>query len=382
MKRQFSLFVWRALQQHGTFQTLHYGSAQRHHRHHYVSAYFDRCAARDATFSLLASHDLNMDHLERLRASCGVGNLRTGRRAVDLDRFKAEIISLYTQNNSTNNISTILKDTHGVSVGAKTVHRRLQDWGVRLRKVRGAADKEEIQRRVNTLIRDDKLRTRDVLRILEEEGTPISERTLRNVRKQLGIVLRVDKPRPKHQLIRAPSDKDPRFAKSVFLAGATTQVDGHNWRELVRTALFEVPLTIYDPYRKDWDSSWREDIDFTPYREQVEWELDKQDKADIVVLYFDPATQAPISLLELGLCARVPGKAIVLCPEGYWKRGNVQIVCRKYGVETVNSVDELKEAIVKRLPADPIPPRQSVQSAVLDTTATSTEARTAPNSTD
>jgi hypothetical protein len=60
---------------------------------------------------------------------------------------------------------------------------------------------------------------------------------------------------------------------------------------------------------------------------------------------------APVSLLELGLCARVPGKAVVFCPKGYWKRGNVQIVCNKFGLELVENHDGLKEAIMKRLPA-------------------------------
>ena len=107
---------------------------------------------------------------------------------------------------------------------------------------------------------------------------------------------------------------------------------------------------MYNPYRADWDRSWREDINFTPYQEQVEWEFDKQDKADIVVVYFHLATQAPVSLLEFGICARVPGKAIVVYSEGYWKKGNLQIVCKKFGVEMVNSIDRLREAIVKRLP--------------------------------
>lgn len=336
----------------------------------YVILNSGHCAARNATF-FLGIHDLNvnMDPLETLRASCGI-RVRAGRRALDLDKHKDEIISLYSRPTSTKDISIILKETHGISVGSKTLQRRLQDWGVRQRAVRGATEREEIQRRVNTLIRDDKLRTREVLRILDEEGKSVSERTLRKIRKQLGIVLRVDKPRPKHQLIRAPSDKEPRFVESVFLAGTISTDDGHDWRELVTTALFEVPVTIYDPYRKGWDSTWREDIDFAPYREQVEWELERQEKADMVVLYFGPATQAPVSMLEFGLCARVPGKAIVLCSEGYCKRGYVQVVCRKYGVEMVDSVDELKEAIVKRLPAEPEPVRRNVQGAPLDTTST------------
>ncbi|KAJ5809271.1 uncharacterized protein N7503_001489 [Penicillium pulvis] len=155
--------------------------------------------------------------------------------------------------------------------------------------------------------------------------------------------------RTQNQVIYAPSNEAPRGVKSVFLAGTTNKVDNRDWRELLSTALSDVPVTIYNPCRSDWDGSWHEDIDFAPYREQVEWELEKQEEADIIVIFFHPATQAPVSLLELGLCARVPGKAIVVCPEGYWKRGNVQIVCKKFGVEMVDTGEGLREAVVKRL---------------------------------
>lgn len=153
------------------------------------------------------------------------------------------------------------------------------------------------------------------------------------------------------QVINAPSDESPCGIVSIFLAGTTSKVDTHDWRETLCGSLSDMPVTIYNPYRADWDSSWREDINFPPYRQQVEWELEKQEQADIVVIYFHPATQAPISLLELGICTRVPGKAIVTCPEGYWKRGNVQIVCRRFGIEMVDNVDSLRAAVVRRLPS-------------------------------
>ncbi|PLB39307.1 uncharacterized protein BDW47DRAFT_124622 [Aspergillus candidus] len=158
-------------------------------------------------------------------------------------------------------------------------------------------------------------------------------------------------PKSQSQIIYAPSEEAPRGLKSVFLAGTTTKVDPTDWREALSASLADTPVTIYNPHRADWDSSWREDIDFAPYREQVEWELEKQDRADVVVLYFHPATQAPVSLLELGLCARVPGKTVVVCPEGYWKRGNVQVVCRRFGIELVDGVEGLREAVLRRLPS-------------------------------
>ncbi|KAI1141728.1 hypothetical protein F5Y05DRAFT_271882 [Hypoxylon sp. FL0543] len=157
---------------------------------------------------------------------------------------------------------------------------------------------------------------------------------------------------PQNQIVLAPSREPHRGIKSVFLAGTTTKTDdGRDWREVLAESLSELPLTIINPYRKDWDSTWREDITCAPFREQVEWELDMQDGADIVVIFFHPVTEAPISLLELGLCAR-SGKAIVVCPEGYKKRGNVQIVCQKYGIEVAESIEAVKQAIARRLPSE------------------------------
>ncbi|KAJ5720069.1 hypothetical protein N7493_006947 [Penicillium malachiteum] len=155
--------------------------------------------------------------------------------------------------------------------------------------------------------------------------------------------------KPTNQVIYAPSSEAARDVKSIFLAGSISKDDSHNWRDLLSTSLSDLPVTIYNPHRPDWDSSWVEDISFAPFREQVEWELEKQELADVIVVYFHPATQAPISLLELGLCARVPGKAIVVCPRGYWKRGNVQVVCKRFGIQMVENNDELKKLLLEKL---------------------------------
>jgi len=48
---------------------------------------------------------------------------------------------------------------------------------------------------------------------------------------------------------------------------------------------------------------------------QFEWELDGQEAADFILMYFALGTRAPITLLELGLFAK-SGKLLVCCPEG------------------------------------------------------------------
>ncbi len=62
--------------------------------------------------------------------------------------------------------------------------------------------------------------------------------------------------------------------------------------------------------------------------------------ADIVVMYLAPGTKSPISLLELGLCAH-SGKLKVCCPEGFWRRGNVEIVCMRHRIPLFETLDDL-----------------------------------------
>ena len=69
--------------------------------------------------------------------------------------------------------------------------------------------------------------------------------------------------------------------------------------------------------------------------------------ADLVAVYLDPESKAPISLFELGLSIRA-GKAIVACPEGYWRRGNVQVVAERFRVELVDNLEDLAARVVER----------------------------------
>jgi hypothetical protein len=63
-------------------------------------------------------------------------------------------------------------------------------------------------------------------------------------------------------------------------------------------------------------------------------------------MYLAPGTQSPVSLLELGLCAR-SGKLKVGCPEGFWRRGNVKVASRwltwtrHWTGSTLTTLDEL-----------------------------------------
>jgi hypothetical protein len=121
------------------------------------------------------------------------------------------------------------------------------------------------------------------------------------------------------------------FAASVFLAGSIDMGRAEPWQAEVELALVDTPALILNPRRDDWDATWPQRADHPQFRAQVEWELEAQERADLIAMYFAPGSQAPITLLELGLFAR-SGRLVVCCPEGFWRKGNVDVVCRRYGV--------------------------------------------------
>jgi hypothetical protein len=72
------------------------------------------------------------------------------------------------------------------------------------------------------------------------------------------------------------------------------------------------------------------------------------DDSDIIVMYFDPNTKSPISLLELGLHANEQ-KLIVCCPDGYWRQGNVRVVCERYNIPFFTNKEDWYAYIDKNL---------------------------------
>ena len=131
---------------------------------------------------------------------------------------------------------------------------------------------------------------------------------------------------------------------TVFLAGSIEMGRAIDWQTAVAQALQNHSLVILNPRRDEWDASWEQSIENPQFREQVEWELEAQEQADIIAMYFSPETQAPITLLELGLFAQT-GKLIVACPAGYWRKGNIEVVCHRYNIPLIDSLEALITAV-------------------------------------
>lgn len=118
--------------------------------------------------------------------------------------------------------------------------------------------------------------------------------------------------------------------------------NAENWQAKVEQMLAKKNVVLLNPRRDDWNKDWKPVSTDTNFRKQVEWELNALEKADIIIMYFAPQSQSPVSLLELGLYAK-SGKLMVVCPEGYWRKGNVDIVCEKYGVKMYPNIESLIE---------------------------------------
>jgi hypothetical protein len=156
--------------------------------------------------------------------------------------------------------------------------------------------------------------------------------------------------------IKAPGEVDGAYVPKIFLAGSIDMGSAPNWQEQVVERLKQATpaLTViaYNPRRNDWDSSWEQSVNNPQFLEQVTWELDHIDASDIVFFYFAPGSHSPITLLELGLClgkGRRNHDMIVVCPEGYERKGNVDITCALNYVEVFDNMDEGLTALISSL---------------------------------
>jgi hypothetical protein len=129
---------------------------------------------------------------------------------------------------------------------------------------------------------------------------------------------------------------------TIFLAGSIEMGKAENWQHKTAKELESFGYDIFNPRRDDWDSSWEQKIENPQFYQQVNWELEHIEKADYVIMYLSPGTQSPISLLELGLLAKDGRyKLMVVCPEGFWRKGNVDIICSRYNIRQFDSLEDV-----------------------------------------
>lgn len=149
-------------------------------------------------------------------------------------------------------------------------------------------------------------------------------------------------------IIKAPGELFG-LEQRIFLAGSIEMGAAEDWQVKIENLFKDAENTvILNPRRDDWDSSWVQSIEDPQFYEQVTWELDAMKIADLILMYFSPETKSPITLLELGLNA-TSKKLVVCCPDGFWRKGNVEIVCADHNIPLFDDFEEFSEFITNNL---------------------------------
>jgi len=132
-----------------------------------------------------------------------------------------------------------------------------------------------------------------------------------------------------------------RSTKAIFLAGSIEMGKAIDWQSNLAEFFEMKGYDVFNPRRDNWDSTWEQDYNNPQFSQQVRWELNALEQADMIVMYFAPETKSPISLLELGVYAK-SSKMHVICPDGFWRKGNVDIVCDVYNIPLYSSLQDFK----------------------------------------
>lgn len=153
--------------------------------------------------------------------------------------------------------------------------------------------------------------------------------------------------------IKAPNSV-PESSISVFLAGSIEMGAAEDWQQTAVSQLADLDVVVLNPRREAWDASWEQTETNPVFNEQVTWEMDGLDTVTHIFFYFQPGTQSPITLAELGYvlgCSTMFGAIsnslnvleptiVVVCPQGFWRKGNVDIMCRRAGVVVHETLDQ------------------------------------------
>jgi hypothetical protein len=114
---------------------------------------------------------------------------------IDIDPYKSEILDLLSRNTTHKAIRALLQEKCHVIISRTSLKARLREWQV---PIPTTTKKADVQDRVKELL--PRHNTRHILRILAADGTPSLERTIRRIRGDLGIKLRLSPEEREQQL--------------------------------------------------------------------------------------------------------------------------------------------------------------------------------------
>jgi len=130
--------------------------------------------------------------------------------------------------------------------------------------------------------------------------------------------------------------------KYVFLGGSIENGKAMDWQTEMTEFYTSLGYGVFNPRRDDWDSTLKQDFSNPAFFQQVMWERNALDNADLILFYIDPATISPITLYEFGRYS-ISGKVTMVCPDGYFRKGNIDIACYADNIPLFDTLDEYKD---------------------------------------
>jgi hypothetical protein len=142
------------------------------------------------------------------------------------------------------------------------------------------------------------------------------------------------------QVVTAP-DAIPPHPRTVFLAGAIDMGEAENWQqEVIEAFKADLSIILVNPRRKQFTDDMED--------EQIAWELEALEKANVILMWFPESAEAPVSFLELGLYLQ-SGKLLVGVEQGFYRQRNIELTSQRYGNPVYYSLTELITAVRNRL---------------------------------
>lgn len=139
---------------------------------------------------------------------------------------------------------------------------------------------------------------------------------------------------------------------TIFLGGSIDMGNCENWQSRIINDLSNEDVILLNPRRDDFDETQVQSIKNEYFRNQVDWELEGLKNSDLIIMYLMPGTYSPISLLEIGLYTDINSiinnKILICCPDGFWRKGNIEIICDKYRIPLYEDYESLIEEIKLR----------------------------------
>lgn len=88
------------------------------------------------------------------------------------------------------------------------------------------------------------------------------------------------------------------------------------------------------------------------FKEQVDWEFRALGDSDILIFNFLTDSVSLITMMKLGeQCCRLTHfyspKIYVICPEAFWRSGNVKHLCQRWRVPVFETEQEFFETFIK-----------------------------------